>query len=136
MTHTPSVLGADVVAQVGGWDHNDTNVFNRELSWLAFNARVLQLSSDTEVPLLEQIRFLAIFSSNLDEFFQVRVSGLRDQQAAGISTPASDGRLPAEQLALVRDIVTDLVAEQERVLVHEIMPALREQGIECRRGTS
>ena len=130
MTHTPSVLGADVVAQVGGWDHNDTNVFNRELSWLAFNARVLQLSSDTEVPLLEQIRFLAIFSSNLDEFFQVRVSGLRDQQAAGISTPASDGRLPAEQLALVRDIVTALVAEQERVLVHEIMPALRGQGIE------
>lgn len=130
MTHTPSVLGVDVVAQVGGWDHNDTNVFNRELSWLAFNARVLQLSSDAEVPLLEQIRFLAIFSSNLDEFFQVRVSGLRDQQAAGISTPASDGRLPAEQLALVRDIVTDLVAEQERVLVHEIMPALREQGIE------
>ena len=130
MTHTPSVLGAVVVAQVGGWDHNDTNVFNRELSWLAFNARVLQLSSDTEVPLLEQIRFLAIFSSNLDEFFQVRVSGLRDQQAAGISTPASDGRLPAAQLALVRDIVTDLVAEQERVLVHEIMPALREQGIE------
>ena len=130
MTRTPSVLGADVVAQVGGWDHNDANVFNRELSWLAFNARVLQLSSDTEVPLLEQIRFLAIFSSNLDEFFQVRVSGLRDQQAAGISTPASDGRLPAEQLALVRDIVTDLVAEQERVLVHEIMPALREQGIE------
>ena len=130
MTHTPSVIGADVVAQIGGWDHNDTNVFNRELSWLAFNARVLQLSSDTEVPLLEQIRFLAIFSSNLDEFFQVRVSGLRDQQAAGISTPASDGRLPAEQLALVRDIVTDLVAEQERVLVHEIMPALREQGIE------
>ena len=130
MTHTPSVLGADVVAQVGGWDHNDTNVFNRELSWLAFNARVLQLSSDTEVPLLEQIRFLAIFSGNLDEFFQVRVSGLRDQQAAGISTPASDGRLPAEQLALVRDIVTALVAEQERVLVHEIMPALREQGIE------
>ncbi len=130
MTRTPSVLGADVVAQVGGWDHSGTNVFNRELSWLAFNARVLQLSSDTEVPLLEQIRFLAIFSSNLDEFFQVRVSGLRDQQAAGISTPASDGRLPAEQLALVRDIVTDLVAEQERVLVHEIMPALREQGIE------
>jgi len=130
VTHTPSVLGADVVAQVGGWDHNDTNVFNRELSWLAFNARVLQLSSDTEVPLLEQIRFLAIFSSNLDEFFQVRVSGLQDQQAAGISTPASDGRLPAEQLALVRDIVTDLVAEQERVLVHEIMPALCEQGIE------
>ena len=130
MTHTPSVLGADVVAQVGGWDHNDTNVFNRELSWLAFNARVLQLSSDTEVPLLEQIRFLAIFSSNLDEFFQVRVSGLRDQQAAAISTPAADGRLPAEQLALVRDIVTALVAEQERVLVHEIMPALREQGIE------
>ena len=130
MTRTPSVLGADVVAQVGGWDHNDTNVFNRELSWLAFNARVLQLSSDTEVPLLEQIRFLAIFSSNLDEFFQVRVSGLRDQQAAGISTPASDRRLPAEQLALVRDIVTDLVADQERVLVHEIMPALREQGIE------
>ncbi|MEO0495073.1 MAG: polyphosphate kinase 1 [Actinomycetota bacterium] len=130
MTATSSARTSEIVARVGGWDDNDTNVFNRELSWLAFNARVLQLSSDDEVPLLEQVRFLAIFSSNLDEFYQVRVSGLWDQKAAGISTPASDGRLPAEQLALVREVVTDLVAEQERVLVDDIVPALRREGIE------
>ncbi|MEM8706763.1 MAG: polyphosphate kinase 1 [Actinomycetota bacterium] len=130
MTVTPPARSAEIVARVGGWDINDTNVFNRELSWLAFNARVLQLASDDDVPLLEQVRFLAIFSSNLDEFYQVRVSGLWDQRAAGISTPASDGRLPAEQLAIVRDVVTDLIAEQERLLVDEVVPALHAEGIE------
>ena len=135
MTRTPSVLGADVVAQVGGWDHNDTNVFNRELSWLAFNARVLQLSSDTEVPLLEQIRFLAIFSSNLDEFFQVRVSafGISRQQASPLRRPMGGCR--PSNLRSVRDIVTDLVAEQERVLVHEIIRPFGSRESSCRRGT-
>lgn len=130
MTITPPARPtSDVVARVGGWDDNDTNVFNRELSWLAFNARVLQLASDTEVPLLEQVRFLAIFSSNLDEFYQVRVSGLWDQRAAGIQTPTSDGRLPGEQLEIIREVVSDLIAQHERVLVQEVEPALEREGI-------
>jgi len=121
---------SEFIAQVGGWDHNPTPFLNRELSWLAFNARVLQLADDPDVPLLERIRFLAIFSSNLDEFFQVRVSGLFDQAAAGITTPSPDGRLPGEQLAQVREVVSALLAQQERCLTHTLRPALGREGIE------
>ncbi|MEQ8841983.1 MAG: polyphosphate kinase 1 [Acidimicrobiales bacterium] len=116
--------------QVGGWDDNDTDFLNRELSWLAFNARVLTLAIDDEVPLLEQLAFLAIYASNLDEFFQVRVSGLDDQVAAGIHTRAPDGRTPREQVAAVREVVTELGAEHERVVLTQMLPALREHGIE------
>lgn len=120
----------DVVARVGGWDDNDTVFLNRELSWLAFNARVLQLAADADVPLLEQVRFLSIFSRNLDEFFQVRVSGLFDQAAAGVTSPSPDGRLPGEQLAMIRDVVRSLVAEQERRLQDSIVSQLMAAGIE------
>lgn len=122
---TPS----EVVARVGGWDQNDTPFLNRELSWLAFNARVLQLAGDPDVPLLEQVRFLSIFSSNLDEFYQVRVSGLFDQAAAGVTDPSPDGRRPGQQLTMVRQVVTDLVAQQERCFVEQVRPALRREGI-------
>lgn len=118
------------VARVGGWDRNDTQFLNRELSWLAFNARVLQLASDADVPLLEQARFLAIFAGNLDEFFQVRVSGLHDQAAAGVTTPSPDGRLPGEQLVIIGDVVRELVAEHEHRFVASVVPRLREEGIE------
>jgi len=120
----------DVVARVGGWDDNDTVFLNRELSWLAFNARVLQLAADADVPLLEQVRFLSIFSRNLDEFFQVRVSGLFDQAAAGVTSPSPDGLLPGEQLAMIRDVVRSLVAEQERRLQDSIVSQLMAAGIE------
>ena len=120
----------DVVAQVGGWDDNDTVFLNRELSWLAFNARVLQLASDGDVPLLEQVRFLSIFSRNLDEFFQVRVSGLFDQAAAGVTVRTPDGLLPGEQLAIIRDVVRLLIAEQERQLVNSIVSQLTDESIE------
>jgi polyphosphate kinase len=120
----------DVVAQVGGWDDNDTVFLNRELSWLAFNARVLQLASDGDVPLLEQVRFLSIFSRNLDEFFQVRVSGLFDQAAAGVTVRTPDGLLPGEQLAMIRDVVRLLIAEQERQLVNSIVSQLTDESIE------
>ncbi|MEM9201390.1 MAG: polyphosphate kinase 1 [Actinomycetota bacterium] len=130
MTLAPEARTGEIVARVGGWDDTTSNIFNRELSWLAFNARVLQLGSDPDVPLLEHVRFLSIYSSNLDEFFQVRVSGLWDQRAAGISTPAADGRLPAEQLDMIRKVVADLSSEQERVLDHEVRPALRTEGID------
>lgn len=120
----------DVVAQVGGWDDNDTVFLNRELSWLAFNARVLQLASDGDVPLLEQVRFLSIFSRNLDEFFQVRVSGLFDQAAAGVTVRTPDGLLPGQQLAIIRDVVRLLIAEQERQLVNSIVSQLTDESIE------
>ena len=120
----------DVVARVGGWDDNDNVFLNRELSWLAFNARVLQLASDADVPLLEQVRFLSIFSRNLDEFFQVRVSGLFDQAAAGVTSPSPDGLLPGEQLTMIRDVVRSLVAEQERRLQDSIVSQLMSAGIE------
>ncbi len=129
MSAIPEPRSGSVVARVAGWDINDTMLLNRELSWLAFNARVLQLAVDPHVPMLEQLRYLAIFSSNLDEFFQVRVSGLLDQVAAGISVPGSDGRPPAAQLELIREVVTELCAQHERILVDDLRPALYREGI-------
>ena len=69
--------------------------FNRELSWLDFNERVLQLAEDASVPLMERLKFAAIFTSNLDEFFMIRVAGLHDQVDAGIADPLADGKSPA-----------------------------------------
>lgn len=120
----------EIVARVGGWDDNDTQFLNRELSWLAFNARVLQLAEDPVVPLLERLRFLSIFSSNLDEFFQVRVSGLFDQAAAGVADRSPDGRLPADQLSEVRSVVTELLDRQEACFRDWLGPELRREGIE------
>ena len=73
--------------------------FNRELSWLDFNDRVLQLAEDPRVPLLERMKFAAIYSSNLDEFFMVRVAGLQEYVDGGIDRPREDGRSPAETIA-------------------------------------
>jgi len=82
---------------------------NRELSWLDFNARVLAHAEDLQAPLLERAKFLAIFATNLDEFFQVRVAGLKDQVAAGVAIQSPDGRSPGQQLAEVRSAVVGLV---------------------------
>lgn len=119
-----------VTRHVGGWDDNDTDYLNRELSWLAFNARVLELADDGATPLLEQAAFLAIFTSNLDEFFQVRVSGLYDQVAGGIQTKGPDGRNPRDQVAAIREVVTSLGAQHEQIIVKHMVPALREAGID------
>ena len=126
----PGSAGDDgSLAPVDGWDRPTTAFFNRELSWLAFNARVLRLAADPEVPLLERVRFLAIFSSNLDEFFQVRVSGLDDRVAAGITEPDHDGRTAAEQLEAIHRVVTRLCAEQQELYDARIRPALARSGI-------
>ena len=98
---------------------------NRELSWLEFNARVLHEATDARVPLLERLKFAAIFSSNLDEFFQVRVAGLRRQVAAGVSERTADGMQPEEQLTAISLLVDELVQRHRECLVgtrHE--PAL------------
>jgi polyphosphate kinase len=102
---------------------------NRELSWLEFNARVLFEARDPRNPLLERVKFLAIFASNLDEFFQVRIAGLRQQVSAGSAAPAPDGRTAAEQLAAARARVLELVAEHSAIYA-EIRRALAAEGIE------
>src|SRR5678815_111357 len=89
---------------------------NRELSWLEFNARVLHEARDERNPLLERVKFLAIFAGNLDEFFQVRVAGLRQQVEAGKVARSPDGRTPDEQLAAARERVLGLVADQSAIL--------------------
>jgi polyphosphate kinase len=103
--------------------------FNRELSWLEFNARVLELAEDENVPLLERVKFCAIVSSNLDEFFMVRVAGLHDQIEAGIETPLQDGRAPRATLQEVRRIVREHIERQSRCLELALRPDLSHHGI-------
>ena len=91
-------------------------LLNRELSWLDFNRRVLALADEPGIALLERLKFCAICSANLDEFFQVRVSALKDQVAAGVTEPAPDGLSPRAQLAEVAIAADNFVAEQELVL--------------------
>src|SRR2546422_9335606 len=79
--------------------------FNRELSWLDFNDRVLQLAEDTSVPLLERVKFCAIWESNLDEFFMVRVANLHDQLEAGVDTRGADGMSASDQIHAIHELV-------------------------------
>ena len=102
---------------------------NRELSWLEFNARVLELAEDESVPLLERVKFCAIVSSNLDEFFMVRVAGLHDQIEAGIEKPREDGRTPSATLDEIRRVVRVHIERQTRCLELDLRPALASHGI-------
>jgi polyphosphate kinase len=102
---------------------------NRELSWLDFNARVLRHAEDGRTPLLERAKFLAIFSENLDEFFQVRVAGLKDQAAAGVTATSADRTSPADQLRAIRAKVEDLLVRQSRAFRDDVVPALAANGI-------
>jgi polyphosphate kinase len=102
---------------------------NRELSWLDFNARVLALAEDPGTPVLERAKFLAIFSSNLDEFFQVRVAALHDKHAAGLGATSPDGLSPTEQLRAIRPRVEALIDHQAEIFMQEIVPALSDAGI-------
>ena len=104
-------------------------LLNRELSWLDFNARVLELTADPKLPLLERIRFCSIFSSNLDEFFSVRVGGLMGQAVTGVTARSPDGRTPQEALAEIRERVLAQTAEQSKVWKRELKPALAKEGI-------
>jgi len=102
---------------------------DRELSWLDFNARVLTLAEDNERPLLERIKFVAIFSSNLDEYFQVRVAALQAQADLGIRAPFADGLNPVQTISALRTRVRDLVERQSAIFTKDLVPALAEEGI-------
>jgi polyphosphate kinase len=106
-----------------------TAYINRELSWLEFNRRVLEEAQDPTVPLLERVKFLAIFSSNLDEFFMVRVAGLKRHAGMGEPAPGPDGLTASETLAAISERVHELVGAQHRCFLDEIQPLLAAEGV-------
>ena len=110
-------------------DFDDPGLYqNRELTWLAFNSRVLSMAADPNTPLLERVKFLAIISNNLDEFQMKRIGGLKQQVAAGVREPTIDGRTPAEQIVECQEKIRELHDEQDRIL-NEVLILLAEQGI-------
>jgi polyphosphate kinase len=110
-------------------DPVESTLLNRELSHLEFHARVLELATDEALPLLERVKFCAIFSSNLDEFFQVRVAGLLGQAESGIAMRSADGLTPQQALARIRQRVLELSALQSKLWKRELRPALAAEGI-------
>jgi polyphosphate kinase len=108
---------------------DERRYINRELSTLEFNGRVLAMAENQELPLLERIKFLAIFSAAMDEFFQVRVAGLKDQQAAGLSGTAPDGLSVSDQLSLIRAEVEVLFERRRASCLDDILPKLAEAGV-------
>jgi polyphosphate kinase len=106
-----------------------TLLFNRELSWLEFNSRVLHEAFDERNPLLERLKFLSIFSTNLDEFYMVRVAGLRRQMAAGVMTAGPDGLPPPAQLEAIDKRVRELLVREQECLHQRLVPALDAAGI-------
>jgi len=107
-------------------------LINRELSWLEFNRRVLEEALDTRHPLLERLKFLAIFSSNLDEFFMIRVSGLQEAVLAGVTEPSPDGMTVADQLKEISERLRPMLETQMRCLKADVLPGLADEGIVIR----
>src|SRR5690242_16518850 len=107
---------------------------NRELSWLEFNRRVLEEAEDPTVPLLERVKFLSIFSSNLDEFFMIRVAGLK-RQPPGAAAADADGLTPAQTLQAISQRVHELVGTQHRCFLRDVLPLLSAEGVQIVRPT-
>jgi polyphosphate kinase len=119
----------EITATPAGVELPDDRYFNRELSWLDFNARVLALAEDTSQPLLERAKFLAIFASNLDEFYMVRVAGLKRREETGLSVRSADGLTPTEQLAYIAKRNRELVEQHSTAFIDHLLPELAERGI-------
>ena len=125
-----SVEQSEAAPEAEATDLDDRKLFfNRELSWLDFNDRVLQLVENPDLPLLERVKFAAIYTSNLDEHFMVRIAGLHDQVEAGIDARGPDGRAPGEVLERVRERVLEQAERLSRTVEHDLHPALAEHGI-------
>src|SRR5213595_3834303 len=105
------------------------NFINRELSWLEFNRRVLEEAQDPTQPLIERVKFLTIFSSNLDEFFEIRVAGIKQQIESETSDLGPDGLSPTDTFNAIQRLVHELVATQYDFWKKELMPALAKNGI-------
>ncbi|WP_425174245.1 RNA degradosome polyphosphate kinase [Mycobacterium sp.] len=152
MTETEASDGADVLTDESMWRPDDAapaappaataattatmedelpehRYLNRELSWLDFNARVLALAADPSLPLLERAKFLAIFSSNLDEFYMVRVAGLKRRDEMGLSVRSADGLTPREQLRHIGEQTQQIANRHAHVFLDMVRPALAEEGI-------
>ena len=110
-------------------------LINRELGILEFQRRVLAQAADANVPLLERLKFLSIFSSNMDEFFEVRVAGLKEQIRAHSTQRSPDGMTPRQQYRAVSDMAHELVAKQYELFNREVIPELAERGIHFIRRT-
>ncbi len=123
------VPSMQAIADMPRGDVSPAEFLNRDLSWLEFNRRVLHEAEDERTPLLERVKFLGIFTSNLDEFFMKRVWQLKRQAAAGVLIPSPDGLTPAQQLSAIRRIVRDLATRQADVYTRQIRPALTASGI-------
>src|SRR5881394_3735477 len=105
------------------------NFINRELSWLEFNRRVLEEAQDPTQPLIERVKFLTIFSSNLDEFFEIRVAGIKQQIESETSDVGPDGLTPTDTFNAIQRTAREMVATQYSLWRHELMPALAKKSI-------
>lgn len=123
------VLGGSIPAGMAPAEAESAEFLNRDLAWLAFNRRVLHEAVDPRTPLLERVRFLSIFTANLDEFFMKRVGGLKRQIAAGIVAPTPEGIPPAEALSQIHNAVLPMLRQQAEAYTDQIRPALGENGI-------
>jgi polyphosphate kinase len=105
------------------------NFFNRDLSWVEFNRRVLEEALDPEQPLLEKVKFISIFCSNLDEFYMIRISGLKEQISANVSEPTIDGLTPLEQLRKIETMLTPMLDKIQKLWQQTVVPELKENGV-------
>ena len=112
---------------------NPKNFFNRDLSWVEFNKRVLAEALNPDLPLLEKVKFVSIFSSNLDEFYMIRISGLKEQVAANIHEPTIDGLTPLEQVRQIEKSLKPMIKQMNDLWLNEIVPGLKKHGVELLR---